>query len=95
MLVARAGPRDPAIRSQLAVEDVEWRQTHHGLLLERLFSSDRELVIYQRMMLDAPDEWAADARPRRRGAGRAAERARSSSDDHACVAPGCAGGRTG
>ena len=37
-LVAAAGPRDPAIRSELAAEDVEWRQTHHGLLLERVFS---------------------------------------------------------
>ncbi len=58
ILVARAGPRDPAVRSQLAVEDVEWRQTHHGLFFERVFSSDRELVTYQGMILDAPDEWA-------------------------------------
>ena len=37
-LVAAAGPRDPSVRAELAVEDAEWRRTHHGRLLERLFS---------------------------------------------------------
>ncbi len=53
-LVAAAGPRDPAIRTQLAQEDVVWRQTHHGRLLERWFSTDREALIYRPMVLDAP-----------------------------------------
>ncbi|HRO12674.1 DUF3035 domain-containing protein [Amaricoccus sp.] len=54
-LVAAAGPRDPAIRGQLAQEDVAWRQTHHGRLLERLFSSDREALVYRPMVLNAPE----------------------------------------
>ena len=53
-LVAAAGPRDPAIRAELAQEDAAWRQTHHGRLLERLFSKDREALIYRPMVLDAP-----------------------------------------
>ncbi len=57
VLVARAGPRDPAIRSQLAVEDAEWRRTHHGLFFERLLSKDRDRVTYQEMILNAPDAW--------------------------------------
>ena len=56
-LVAAAGPRDPAIRSELAAEDVEWRATHRGLLLERVFSRDREALVYQQMLLDAPAEF--------------------------------------
>ena len=56
-LVAAAGPRDPAIRSELAAEDVEWRATHRGLLLERVFSRDREALVYQQMVLDAPAEF--------------------------------------
>lgn len=56
-LVARAGPRDPQIRAELAAEDVVWRQTHHGLLLERWFSRDREALVYKPMVLDAPAEF--------------------------------------
>jgi hypothetical protein len=54
-LAAAAGPRDPAVRTQLAEEDVVWRQTHRGRLLERWFSTDREALIYRPMVLDAPD----------------------------------------
>lgn len=57
VLVARAGPRDPAIRSELRAEDAEWRRTHHGLLFERLMSKDRDRVVYEQMILNAPDEW--------------------------------------
>ena len=56
-LVARAGPRDPAIRAELAAEDVTWRQTHHGLLLERWFTRDPAALTYQAMVLDAPAEF--------------------------------------
>ena len=56
-LVARAGPRDPSIRAQLAAEDVTWRQTHHGLLLERWFTRDPTALVYQSMVLDAPAEF--------------------------------------
>ena len=64
-LVAAAGPRDPAIRAQLAQEDVAWRQTHHGRLLERLFSKDREALVYRPMVLNAPDAFV-DQRARGR-----------------------------
>ena len=53
-LVAAAGPRDPSVRAELAVEDAEWRRTHHGRLLERWFSRDRDALIYRPMVLDAP-----------------------------------------
>jgi hypothetical protein len=56
VLVARAGPIDPNVRSELADEDVEWRATHHGLFLERLFTRDRAVVVYKQMVLDAPAE---------------------------------------
>jgi hypothetical protein len=56
-LVAAAGPRDPSIRNELAAEDAEWRATHQGLLLERVFSRDREALVYQPMVLDAPAEF--------------------------------------
>lgn len=56
-LVARAGPSSPAIRQQLAVEDAEWRRTHHGKLLERWFSKDRNALVYDEMLLDAPYEY--------------------------------------
>jgi hypothetical protein len=64
-LVAAAGTRDPAIRTQLAQEDVVWRQTHRGRLLERLFSRDREALVYRPMVLDAPEEFV-DQRARGR-----------------------------
>lgn len=53
-LVAAAGPRDPAIRAELAAEDAHWRATHHGRLLERWFSKDREALVYRPMVLNAP-----------------------------------------
>ena len=56
-LVVAAGPRDPNVRPELAAEDAEWRQTHHGRLLERMFSSDREALVYRPMVLVAPDEF--------------------------------------
>jgi hypothetical protein len=56
-LVVRAGPRDPQIRAELGAEDVEWRQTHRGLLLERVFARDQDDVTYEQMMLDAPAEF--------------------------------------
>jgi hypothetical protein len=56
-LVAAAGPRDPSVRAELAVEDAEWRRTHRGRLLERLVVRDRELVAYGPMVLDAPLEF--------------------------------------
>lgn len=55
-LVARAGPVDPNVRGQLAVDDAEWRATHHGLFFERLFTRDRATVVYKPMVLDAPAE---------------------------------------
>lgn len=54
-LVAAAGPRDPNVRAELAVADAEWRRTHRGRLLERLFSRDREALVYRPMVLSAPD----------------------------------------
>jgi hypothetical protein len=57
VLVASAGPRAPGIRQELAVEDVEWRRTHRGLLLQRVFSKDRAALTYQPMVLDAPAEF--------------------------------------
>lgn len=56
-LVAQAGPRQPGIRQALAVEDVEWRDTHHGLLIPRLIAKDKETVTYQPMILDAASEF--------------------------------------
>jgi Protein of unknown function (DUF3035) len=64
-LVAATGPRDPAIRTQLAQEDVVWRQTHRGRLLERLFSKDREALVYRPMVLNAPEAFV-DQRARGR-----------------------------
>ena len=45
------------MRAELAAEDAEWRATHHGRLLERLFSQDRETLVYRPMVLDAPAEF--------------------------------------
>src|SRR5687767_12314184 len=56
-LVARVGPADPNVRAELAAEDVAWRETHRGLLLERAFSRDRDALIYRDMMLNAPAEF--------------------------------------
>jgi hypothetical protein len=57
VLVAAAGPIAPGIRQTLAVEDVEWRATHNGLLLERLLSKDQDALEYQPMVLDAAAEF--------------------------------------
>ena len=53
-LVARVGTGAPGIRTELAVEDVEWRRTHRGLLLERWFSRDRDALTYRQQTLNAP-----------------------------------------
>jgi hypothetical protein len=57
VLVAAAGPIAPGIRQTLAAEDVEWRATHNGLLLERLLSKDRDELEYRPMVLDAAAEF--------------------------------------
>ncbi|HPG21183.1 MAG TPA: DUF3035 domain-containing protein [Amaricoccus sp.] len=56
-LVARAGGADPQIRTALAAEDVEYRRTHRGLLLERWFAKDQDALIYKDMTLDAGAEF--------------------------------------
>jgi Protein of unknown function (DUF3035) len=56
-LLARTGSGQPGIRSEVAAEDVTWRQTHHGRLLERIFARDQDDVIYRQMVLDAPAEF--------------------------------------
>lgn len=53
-LVARAGPAAPQIRSVVASEDATWRAENGGLFFERLFSADKEAVIYRGQVLDAP-----------------------------------------
>ena len=52
-----ARPSQPAIRQTLAVEDVEWRATHRGLLIPRLLSKDQDALTYQPMVLDAAAEF--------------------------------------
>jgi hypothetical protein len=56
-LVARAGGASPQIRTALATEDVEYRRTHRGLLLERWFAEDKDALIYKDMTLDAGAEF--------------------------------------
>ena len=56
-LVAQAGPRQPGIRQTLAVEDADWRSTHHGLLIPRLIARDEDTVTYQPMILDSAAEY--------------------------------------
>jgi hypothetical protein len=56
-LVAAAGPAQPQIRSVLASEDAEYRATHQGLLLERLFNKNKEVVVYEAMILDPGREY--------------------------------------
>jgi len=58
-LVARAGGADPRIRAELAAEDATYRRENRGLLLERMFSRNREALIYKNMTLDAPPEFLA------------------------------------
>jgi hypothetical protein len=57
VLVAEAGPRQPGVRQALAIEDVEWRNTHHGLLIPRLIAKDKDTVTYQPMILDSAAEF--------------------------------------
>jgi hypothetical protein len=56
-LLARTGQGAPGIRATLAAEDVAWRETHQGLLLERAFTRDRSALVYREMVLDAPAEF--------------------------------------
>ena len=56
-LLARVGTGAPGIRATLAAEDQVWRETHHGLLLERAFSRDQVALVYREMVLDAPAEF--------------------------------------
>ncbi len=53
-LAARVGPSEPQIRTVLASEDAAYRADNPGRLLERLFDSDKEAVIYRGQILDAP-----------------------------------------
>jgi hypothetical protein len=57
VLVAQSGARQPGIRQTLAVEDVEWRSTHRGLLIPRLIAKDEDAVTYQPMILDSGAEF--------------------------------------
>lgn len=43
---------DPAIRSELAAEDLAFRKKHRGMLLERLFRSNTYFKAYGREILD-------------------------------------------
>jgi hypothetical protein len=54
-LLARAGAasNDPLIRTRLAQEDAEYRASHGGRLLERLFARDQDALVYRDMTLDA------------------------------------------
>lgn len=63
-LLAHAGRygADPAIRGQLAAEDLEWRRDHDGRLLERLFDVTIYYRAYAPMSLDQHaelDRWRA------------------------------------
>lgn len=51
---AGAGSANPQIRTILAQEDIEYRNRHRGRVLERLFSRNKEALIYQDMTLNAP-----------------------------------------
>ncbi len=53
-LAARVGPGAPQIRTVLATEDAEYRAANPGRLLERLFTPNKEAVIYRGQILDAP-----------------------------------------
>jgi hypothetical protein len=56
-LVAQAGPVSPAIRTQLAAEDAEFRSGNRGRLLERWSARDSDYVTYQGQRLDADSEF--------------------------------------
>lgn len=53
-LLARAGvaSNDPLIRQRLAEEDAAYRANHRGRLLERVFTPNRETLVYREMILD-------------------------------------------
>ena len=53
---ATRGGITPGIRQVLAEEDVVWRDTHKGLVLERLLLRNSERVTYRQMILDAEAE---------------------------------------
>lgn len=55
---------DAGIRSELAAADLEWRRTHDGRLLERLFSVNVYFKAYEAMALD---QYAELQRWRRKG----------------------------
>jgi hypothetical protein len=55
---------DVGIRSELAAADLEWRRTHDGRLLERLFSVNVYFKAYEAMSLD---QYAELQRWRRKG----------------------------
>jgi hypothetical protein len=59
-LLAHAGRlgHDPDIRATLAAEDLAWRQTNNGRLLERLFSVNVYFKAYAPMSLDQHAELA-------------------------------------
>jgi hypothetical protein len=54
----------PGIRDTLAAEDLRWRQTHNGRLLERIFRINTYFKAYERQWLDV---WAELARWRAAG----------------------------
>ncbi len=56
--------RDPAIRQQLAVEDLQWRSQHSRRLLESLARTDVYYRAYKKMTLDS---WAEQERWRPTG----------------------------
>lgn len=48
----RFGTPGSDIRAQLAAEDLEWRRTHQGLLLQRLFNMNVYYLAYAPLALD-------------------------------------------
>ena len=56
-LIARAGPVDPNIRSELAAADVVYRENNRGLLIPRLILPDSEALVYGGEMLDTSSEY--------------------------------------
>ncbi len=53
-LLARVGvaANTPGIRLILAEENVTYRQSHRGRVLERMFSKNRDALVYRQMILD-------------------------------------------
>lgn len=50
---AGAGANDPAIRRKLALEDAEYQRRNRGRFLERIFSRNREALVYGDMTLNS------------------------------------------